>query len=522
MFDYLIRNGVIVDGTGAEKFRGDVGIREERIVSIGNLSSAQAVQEIDATGKIVAPGFVDVHNHSDGWMLKTTHLTAKTTQGFTTEVLMADGISYAPVNRETWREWVFYLRALDALRMDEYEGWESLADFNARLDRRNVQNSICHVAYANVRSLACGFGKTQVDDFQMRQIRDEIRRGMDAGAVGVSTGLDYIVQCFSTTDELSEACEVLKEYRGLYVTHMRYKKGIVEGLKEAVAICRHAEIPLHVSHLKAMSEQQTAAVFEYLETARKEVELSFDVYPYLPGSTMMSYLLPYEAWIDGPLGVISRLSRAGMQELFARGLDCHRLPLERIRIAWMAGAENRVHLGKSLARYIEEMNLPPVEALTNLLIEERLAVLLVYDEGDDRLAEPFLCHDLAILGTDGIYFPDGLVHPRVNGSAGRLLGSYVREKKLLSLESAVRKLSGYPAEKFGLIDRGVVREGAFADLVVFDPETICDRATYDEPHLSTVGVEHVLVNGIPILSDSQPVMIEGDVLPGRALRYRSE
>lgn len=519
MFDFILRGGTVIDGTGAERFAGDVGVRGDQIAAVGDLRKADAAREFDVSGKIVAPGFVDVHNHSDGWMLKTPHLTPKTRQGFTTEVLMADGISYAPVNEETWREWLFYLRALDGLRIDEYSGWQSLAEFTALLDRRNVQNSICHVPYANVRSLACGFGKEWVDDFQMRKMQHEIRRGMEAGAVGVSTGLDYIVQCFSTTAELAEACSVLHDYRGLYVTHMRYKKGVVRGLQEAVEICRTADIPLHVSHLKSPNGEEAEKILAYLEQARREVDLTFDVYPYQPGSTMLNYLLPYDAWTDGPIAALSKLNRADIRRMFADGLKSHRLPVEHLHLAWVVTEENRKHLGKTLSQYIDEMGTSPEEALANLLLEERLAVLLVFDEGDDALADPFLAHDLAILGTDGIYFPEGVVHPRVYGSVGRFLGPLVRDRSLNSLERAVHKASGFPARRFGLKDRGEIRENAFADLVVFDPETISDRATYADPHQPTIGVERVFVNGAAVIADGEPVALAGPELPGRSLRY---
>ena len=190
MFDTVIRGGEIIDGTRARRFRGDVGITGEHIAAVGDLSNVEAATVIDASGKIVAPGFVDTHNHSDAWLRKTPHLTSKTMQGFTTEVIMADGISYAPLSPNNAREWITYLRALNALRFEEYTGWLSLEEYMAGLDRKNVQNSITHVPYANVRVLAAGWGRAVPDDYQMRQIVAEVQKGMDAGAVGLSTGMD--------------------------------------------------------------------------------------------------------------------------------------------------------------------------------------------------------------------------------------------------------------------------------------------------------------------------------------------
>ena len=214
MFDLIISGGEVIDGTGNPRVRGDVGVRGDRVEAVGDLREVEAKTRIDAAGKIVAPGFIDVHNHDDGWMLRGRHLTCKTTQGFTSEVLMADGISYAPVNEFTAAEWLYYLRPLNALRLDEYRGWQSWEDYMRLVGEACVQNSAAHLPYANIRSLVCGFRRAAADDFEMRQIKHEIRKGMEAGAVGLSTGLDYIVQCFSSTDEIAEACTVVGEYGG--------------------------------------------------------------------------------------------------------------------------------------------------------------------------------------------------------------------------------------------------------------------------------------------------------------------
>ncbi|HMN29258.1 MAG TPA: amidohydrolase family protein, partial [Caldilineaceae bacterium] len=186
MFDLIIRHGTVIDGVKSKPYRADVGIRGDRIVQIGALDETDAPRILDATGKIVAPGFVDVHNHSDGWLLKEPTLAAKTAQGFTTEVIMADGISYAPVNAQTAPEWIYYLRALNGLRLAEYKGWQTLADYLKRLDGKTTQNVIAHIPYANVRTLACGWGRQPPDDYQMRAIVAEVEAGMAAGAVGLS------------------------------------------------------------------------------------------------------------------------------------------------------------------------------------------------------------------------------------------------------------------------------------------------------------------------------------------------
>ena len=518
MHDLILHGGTVIDGTGGDRYTADVGLSGDRITSIGELSEAESVRRIDVSGRIVAPGFIDVHNHSDGWLLKRPHFLPKTSQGFTTEVLMLDGISYAPVSPDTARQWLFYLRGLNALRLEEYRGWESIGEFLAEFDRAAAQNVIGQVPYANVRSLVCGFGKQWVDDLQMKMIQTEVHRGMQEGAVGISTGLDYIVQCYTTTDELVEACKVIAEYDGVYTTHVRYKKGILDGIREAVEIGKRSGCRVHISHVKGRDEQTVEALLSLFDEVSKEVEFSYECYPYQPGSTMLNYLLPYEAWDDGPLGAMSRLHDPAVRAHFRQALESYPLNLDRMTLAWVPGKENTAFQGQTLDKYVEQVGLPVEEALFSLLIEERLAPLIVFNEGEDREIEPLLQHDRCVIGSDGIYQDGGTVHPRVYGTAPRIIGSCVRDRKLFSLEEAVAKLTSKSADVYGLKDRGRVVEGGLADLVVFDADTVADRATYENPHQTADGIDLVVVNGEVILETGQPVEFDGP-MPGRSLRY---
>lgn len=517
--DLILRSGTVIDGSGAPRRRADVGVQGDRIVAIEPLAAASAARTLDCMGKVVAPGFIDVHTHADGWLLKTPNFESKTAQGFTTEVLMSDGISYAPVSPRNAAEWMYYLHSLDGLDIADYQGWETIADYLALVDRRTAQNVLAQVPYANVRVLAKGWGRTPPDDGQLRHMQQLVAEAMEAGAVGISTGLDYIAQAFATTDEIAEVCQAMRPWSGLYATHIRYKKGILGGLKEAVEIGRRSGAPVHISHLKCDVPADADQVLSYIDqVAMHEVDFSFDVYPYAPGSTMVNYFLPYEVWEAGPLGALARLADPDIRMRLAAYLAHPARPkLDRIQLAWLSTKAGSQFQGRSLEQYVERSGRSPADAICDLLMAENMAVLAVVSAGEDAAVEPFLKHGRHMVGSDGIYMPDGPVHPRQFGTAPRMLGPLVRERRLFSLEEAVRKLSGWPAERFGLADRGRIRSGAMADLVVFDPETVTDTATFADPRRLPVGIEHVLVNGVSVIDNGRAIHDWPGGPPGRAL-----
>lgn len=518
MFDLILHSGSVIDGTSAPARSTDVGIRGDRIAAIGPLVEAQAARRIDCSGRVVAPGFIDVHNHSDGWLLKLPQIVAKTSQGFTTEVIASDGISYAPLVPELAPDWLFYLRPLNGLRISDYEGWRSLDDYLRRIEGNNVQNAAALVPFANLRVLACGWGRAPADDSQINLMRREAATAMAEGAVGLSTGLDYIAQCFSSTDEIARVTEAIAP-RGVYVTHVRYKEGTLRGIREAVEIGRRAGVPVHISHLKAATPAQADEILTYIDrTAVNEVDFSFDIYPYLPGSSLLAMLLPYEVWEAGPLAAPARLREPAIRRQFATLLQAERFDLKRITIAWTASRDNAHWHGRTVAEYVEQSGKPPAEAICELLLDEHFAVTMIIDIGDEGVVEPFLKHPRQMTASDGIYFADGVIHPRVYGTATHTLGPLVRERRLFSLEEAVYKLSGFPAARFGLADRGVIAAGNVADLVVFDPVTVADRATFSKPHQVSAGIDYVMVGGRMILDHGRPVDFAAGEHPGRAVR----
>ncbi|MCA9997549.1 MAG: amidohydrolase family protein, partial [Anaerolineales bacterium] len=351
MFDLIIRNGTVIDGTRGARRRADVGVIGDRIVAVGGLETAVSHHTIDATNQIVAPGFIDVHTHSDAWLLKETNFFSKTSQGFTTEIIGLDGISYFPVNSDTIHDWVYYLSALNGLRLEEYSGWQSLGDYMALLDGRTAQNVATFVPYANVRTLAAGFSPASLNDYQLRDIQRIIGEGMAEGAAGLSNGLDYVAECFASTDEFVQACQPLVAQQGVYVTHVRYKHGTLAGVQEAVEIGKRAGVPVHISHLKGTTPAEAEAILSYMDNvAVNEVDFSFDVYPYVSSSTMLNYMLPYEVWHEGPLGVLPKLKSKALRQQWGRNL-AHE-PLDKIFIGWVPGKENGRYQGHTLAEYI--------------------------------------------------------------------------------------------------------------------------------------------------------------------------
>lgn len=291
----------------------------------------------------------------------------------------------------------------------------------------------------------------------------------------------------------------------------------LEGLKEAVEIGRRAGVPVHISHLMGRSIQESEALLDYIDrVAVHEVDFSFDSIPYCSASTLLLSQLPLGAWEEGPSAALRRMRDPALQEAFAAKLAD--LRLDQYFIAHIPDPKYAHLQGTTLAQYIAERNEPPVQAVLGLLQETDMAVLMVYQYGAGGApAWPFLAHPCCMLGTDGIYFPDGCIHPRMYGSSARMLGSLVREQRLFPLEAAVHKMTGLPAKRFGLQQRGVLAEGYFADVVIFDPARVRDRATYLSPHLPSEGFEHVWINGCPVVQAGKAM--DATVPPGRTLRY---
>ncbi len=524
--DVLIRGGLVVDGSGGAAFPADVGVRGTTIEAVGRLDGGQAARVIDARGLVVAPGLIDTHAHSDLSLLIDPQHAAKLRQGVTTEILGQDGLSYAPLSPDNLRFYRTYLAGVygdPAIAWD----WSSVAEFRARFDRTVAVNTAYLVPHGAVRLEALGMRDAPLVGDGLAKARSLVAQGLAEGAVGFSTGLSYYPGSYSDTAELVELCRTVAAAGGVYVTHIRsvFRGQPFDPVEEALEIARRSAVALHFSHFRTgpTNAGRVAELMAPIEGARSAgADVSLDTYPYPSGSSTGLYFLP--PWAH----------EGGIDEILARLAD----PAQRRRIvAAMApppalgGSWDTVvisHLGSSKHRSLVGLSLSeaagvraaasPEDLLCDLLVSERLDVgwrgappapdvwATIDRDVLELLARPYY-----MVGSDAIMVGE-MPHPRAYGCFPRLLGP-LRRRYGFALEKLVNRMTAVPAERFGLKDRGLLRPGKAADVVIFDPETITDTATYDDPRSFPIGVEHVLVNGRLAVEHDTPT----GVLAGRAL-----
>jgi N-acyl-D-amino-acid deacylase len=469
-YDIVIRNGTIVDGTGRPKFTADVAIQGDRIVAIGSVAG-DARQIIDATGRMVVPGFIDVHSHDDFALLDRPLCDFKLMQGVTTEVVGNCGFGAAPANA-TYKNFVRSFGALLFGPLGDFS-WETTEEFYRALEMRPASVNVASlVPHAAVRCCVLGVENRAPSTPELAKMRDLIRRGMEAGAVGMSTGLFYVPGMYAKTEEVIALAQVVAEYGGLYATHMRDEADhLLDSINETLRIGEEAGIPVQISHHKAMGRKNWGRVSESLalvEQARtRGLEVTSDAYPYTAGSTTLAALERG--------GALAQVSPAD------------------VLIASMP--HRHEYEGKTLEEICQLTGKPLQKTVAELLAQEGegiVAVIFGMDEADVRHV---LAHPTTMIGSDGIPSVEGKPHPRLYGTFARVLGTYTREERLLTVEDAVFRMTGLPTQKFRLTDRGVVRVDAYADLVVFDPQVIADIGTYQAPRRYPPGIDYVLVNG---------------------------
>lgn len=523
--DTLIVEGTLIDGTGAPRFRADLAISGDRlnILAPGQPRPA-AGRVVEAGGKVVAPGFIDLHSHSGLMMLADPLHEPKVRQGVTTEIIGVDGLSYAPLPSQADLDALIEMNAgLDGAPQISAD-WDSVAAYLERFDGRVALNVGMLVGNSALRISRLGWEDVPADESAVADMRSMLGDAMAAGALGLSSGLDYPPGAYATTAELAALTAEAALRGGFYHTHVRYPLGdrYLDPFREAIDIGRRAEGPVHITHFYHRQThpggpEPLLALVDDARAAGQDV--TFDTYPYEWASTRLLIQLPIWIQAGGPGQLKARLAERSARErlraeLRERGA-AYTSPAgwADVRLGYFARPENLRWEGRTLADVMNERGVDAVDAICDLLLSEELRVNQVTSGPWTETLHHFVVHPVGMIGTDST-FVGAKPSPRTYGSFPRVLGEFVRQRALLGLEEAVRKMTAAPAARLGLTDRGVLRDGYIADVVVFDPATVAARATYDEPRQFPDGIEHVFVNGVAVVDAGQHT----GALPGRVVR----
>ncbi|PYJ07146.1 MAG: aminoacylase [Verrucomicrobia bacterium] len=528
-FDVVIKGGTVYDGTGEPARVTDVGIRGDRIAGFGNFSPDQARVVIDAKGMAVAPGFINMLSWSTESLIEDGRSQSEIREGVTTEI-MGEGYSMGP-----WND-----RIKERMRREQgdikYEiKWNTLVDYLRYLEQRGVScNVASFIGATTIRENVIGLEDKQPTPEQLEQMRQLVRQEMEAGALGIGTSLIYPPAFYAKTEELIEMCKVAAKYQGKYISHMRSEGNqLLEAIDELLRISREANIPAEIYHIKAAGQPnwgKADAMLAKIEEARKAgLKITADMYTYTAAGTGLDACLPPWTADGGNPALFKRLRDPAIREKIAAEVRTPSDKWENLYLA--AGSPEKILLsgfkseklkpltGKTLAEVAKMRGKDPIETAMDLISEDESRIDTIYflmseENVKKEIAKPWVSFgsDEASQVPEGNFLKSNC-HPRAYGNFARVLGKYVREDKVLTLADAIRKLSGQPATNLGLDHRGFVKEGMFADVVVFDPATISDRATFEKPHQYSVGVKHVFVNGVQVLKDGEHTGAK----PGRAV-----
>jgi N-acyl-D-amino-acid deacylase len=502
-FDVLIKGARVFPGDGPA-LHADVGISGDRIAAVeSSIPTNNAAEVIDAAGLMLCPGFIDMHAHTALESFRDPRLEPKVAQGFTTEVINPDGLAPAPVTEDGREERQSYLRPLEGPGPERW-GWTTFSEYLDALEgTRPAMTLVPSIGHNAVRDLVMGGADRQPDAEEIRAMREEVRLGLEAGARTFSFGLIYMPGAFSETGELVALAEEAAPFGAPLVPHVRTEAdGVLGAVGEMIEVSRRSGAPLHLSHLKVIGNPELVEpLLALIEEASADVDITFDQYPYGAGSTVLSSLLPPWAHAGGPSDTLRRLDDPGQREAMARDVE-RGLPgwdnsygacgPANIVIVHTSPAQAEV-VGKSLAEISEERGCEPFVAALDLLKESELDVAMINHYAAEEMVRTVFRHPLQLVGSDGIF--GDRPHPRLYGTAARALGRYVLKEKLIPAEEAVARLTSRAADRLGLADRGRIREGLRADLVLLDPERFIDTATYDDPKQFPTGVERVIVAG---------------------------
>ncbi|MFP3952436.1 MAG: N-acyl-D-amino-acid deacylase family protein [Candidatus Bathyarchaeia archaeon] len=537
MYDLIIKNGRIIDGAGNPWYLGDIAISDGRIRGIGP-SSEGAVRSIAAGGLIVSPGFIDAHSHSDYNTLVYRDMESTLHQGITTVMAGQCGSSPAPISDEI--RGTVQKRVNDQLPegVELEVNWTTFDDYLREEEKAGLGANVGHlVGHGAIRAACMGYDDRKPTDEEMECMRDLTGEAMKAGAYGISTGLIYPPGMYAETKELIEVAKVAAMYGGIYDSHIRGEgRTLMEALREALEIGETAGIPVQISHHKIASSSlwgSSRETLEKFEEARERgIDVTVDQYPYKAGSTGLMALLPPWAHDGGTERALERLEdeelRNRMRKDIAEGIPgwenfAGELGWENVYVTSVKTDENKELEGKNMEE-IKELRGDPDEytALFNLLLEEEGGAGMVIFYGDEGDVRQIMRHPLQMVGTDASSctvtgpFSRGKPHPRHYGTYPKILGEYVREEGIMRLEEAIRKMTSFPAQRFGLLDRGLLRPGMWADITIFDPDTIRSNSTYQDPHHFPEGIHYVIVNGEVAIDEGEYT----GILSGRTLRKK--
>lgn len=503
----LIKNGFIIDGTGEQGFHGDLLIQDDKIACMGEILDTPDTV-IDAKGLVVAPGFIDTHSHSDLEVLVHPDILPKLKQGITTEVLGQDGISMAPLPLDYISPWRKNLAGLDG-DSDEID-WTFQDTHHYLKMIETVKPSVneCYLLpHGNIRMEAMGLENRQPNEEELEKMRAIVRREMQAGAIGISDGLIYMPCAYSQIEEIIEICKVAAEYNGVYVVHQRSEADtILDSMKEIIRIGKESGIRIHFSHFKVCGRKnwdKIDQVIALLDQCKAEnVQVSFDQYPYVAGSTMLGVILPPWAHDGGTDQLLVRLADSDMRARMISDIE-NGIPgwdnfvdfagLDQIFITSVKSEKNQNAIGLNLVQLGNLRRKDTYQATFDLLLEEENAVGMVDFYGLDEHVTRFMKRSEMNACTDGLL--GGKPHPRVYGAFPRILATYVREMKALTLEEAINKMTQKAAKAMNIKKRGTLKAGYFADICIFDPETVKDNGTFTDPTRYPDGIEYVIVNG---------------------------